>query len=99
MANDKTSHREGILSLQRYGTTFTAQWAVTGNRLTVYLGLDEESTMLDMFEKEPETLAKNRPLGISEAAAREAPTYTIAKALSAAPLCSPSAAVIGCPFC
>jgi hypothetical protein len=56
--NDKTSRPEGIVSLQRHGTTFTGQWAVTGNRLTVYLGLDEESTMLGMFEKEPETLAR-----------------------------------------
>jgi hypothetical protein len=56
--SDKTNRPEGIVSLQRYGTTFTAQWAVTDNRLTVYWGLDEESTMLGMFEKEPETLAR-----------------------------------------
>jgi hypothetical protein len=57
--NDKTSRPQGIVSLQRYGTTFTGQWAVAGNRLTVYLGLDEESTALGMFEKEPETLARS----------------------------------------
>jgi hypothetical protein len=53
----KASFPEGIVSLQRYGMTFTGQWIVTDSRLTVYLGLDKESTLLGMFEKEPETLA------------------------------------------
>lgn len=56
--NDKMDPAEGIVSLQRCGVTFTGQWAVTGNRLNVYLGLDQDSTLLDMFEREPETLAR-----------------------------------------
>jgi hypothetical protein len=56
--NDIAVPSEGTVSLQRHGVTFTGQWAVTGSRLVVYLGIDEESTLLGMFEKEPANLAR-----------------------------------------
>jgi hypothetical protein len=50
--------REGSIALRRNGITYTGQWATTGNRLIVYLGLDKESALLGMFDKEPKTLAR-----------------------------------------
>lgn len=50
--------REGSVTLRRGEMTYTGQWAATGNRLIVYLGVDEESALLGMFESEPETLAR-----------------------------------------
>ena len=49
---------EGTISLRRGQDIYTGEWVKTGNRLMVYLGLDEESALLGMFEKEPETLAR-----------------------------------------
>jgi hypothetical protein len=54
----KSGLREGSVTLRRGEITYRGQWAATGNRLIVYLGLDEESALLGMFEKEPETLAR-----------------------------------------
>lgn len=50
--------REGSVTLRCGEITYTGQWAATGNRLIVYLGLDEESALLGTFEKEPEILAR-----------------------------------------
>ena len=55
---DRPKLRQGSVTLRRNGITYTGQWATTGNRLVVYLGLDEESALLDMFDKEPKTLAR-----------------------------------------
>ena len=54
----KSGLREGSVTLRRGEITYTGQWAATGNRLTVYLGLDEESALLGVLENEPETLAR-----------------------------------------
>ena len=54
----KSGLREGSVTLRRGEITYTGQWAATEHRLIVYLGLDEESALLGMFEKEPETLAR-----------------------------------------
>jgi hypothetical protein len=54
----KLGLREGSVTLRRGEITYTGQWAATGNRLIVYLGVDEESALLGMFENEPETLAR-----------------------------------------
>ena len=49
---------EGTISLRRGQDIYTAEWVKSGHRLMVYLGLDEESALLGMFEKEPEALAR-----------------------------------------
>jgi hypothetical protein len=56
--NDTPKLAEGTVTLKRGANTYTGQWATTGNRLVCYLGFDEESALLGMFEKEPETLAR-----------------------------------------
>jgi hypothetical protein len=56
--DDKPKLREGSVTLRRNGITYTGHWTTTGDRLVVYLGLDEESALLDMFDKEPKTLAR-----------------------------------------
>jgi hypothetical protein len=59
MPADDTSHlAEGTVTLERGAVTYTGQWATTGNRIIVYLGLDEESALLGMFATDPETLAR-----------------------------------------
>ena len=58
MALDKTGLAEGIVSLQRYGITYTGQWVTTGNRIFVYWNLLEDSSLLGMFHKQPENLAR-----------------------------------------
>jgi hypothetical protein len=52
------AHHEGTISLRRGEDIYTAEWVKTGNRVVVYLGLDEESALLGMFDKEPEILAR-----------------------------------------
>jgi hypothetical protein len=59
MPVDDLSHlAEGTVTLERGAVTYTGQWATTGNRITVYLGLDQESALLGMFATEPESLAR-----------------------------------------
>ena len=40
------------------GVTYTGRWATTENRIFVYWNLKEDSTLLGIFDKEPETLAR-----------------------------------------
>ena len=49
---------EGVVSLARHGITYTGQWARNENRIFVYWNLIEDSALLGMFDKEPETLAR-----------------------------------------
>jgi hypothetical protein len=49
---------EGTVSLRRGQEIYTAEWVKAGTRLMVYWGLDEESALLGVFEKEPEALAR-----------------------------------------
>lgn len=56
--DDKPQLREGSVTLRRNGIMYTGQWATTGNRLIVYLGLEEESALLGGFDKEPKRLAR-----------------------------------------
>lgn len=49
---------EGIVSLERKGVTYRGHWATLKNRIFVYWGLKEDSALLGMFDKEPETLAR-----------------------------------------
>ncbi|MHB8478734.1 MAG: hypothetical protein ACYDBZ_20950 [Steroidobacteraceae bacterium] len=58
MPLDGKGPAEGIVSLQRQGITYTGQWATTGNRIFVYWEMHEDSALLGMFDKEPETLAR-----------------------------------------
>jgi hypothetical protein len=59
MPVDDTSHlAQGTVTLERGAITYTGQWATTGNRITVHLGLEQESALLGMFATEPETLAR-----------------------------------------
>ena len=55
---DPTCYHEGVVSLQRHGIIYTGQWATTGNRIFVYWEMLEDSALLGMFDKEPETLAR-----------------------------------------
>jgi hypothetical protein len=56
--DDTSNLAEGTVTLERGAVTYSGQWATTGNRITVYFGLDEESALLGMFATEPETLAR-----------------------------------------
>ena len=49
---------EGIVELHRHGITYTGQWATTEDRIFVCWNLKEDSAVLGMFDKEPETLAR-----------------------------------------
>jgi hypothetical protein len=49
---------EGTVTLERGAVTYTGQWATTGDRIIVYLGLEQESARLGMFATEPEALAR-----------------------------------------
>ena len=70
MPPDRTDLAEGAVSLQLHGTTHTGHWVTTGNRIFVYWNLLEDSSLLGMFDREPEKLARvllwdliNRELG------------------------------------
>lgn len=56
--DNRTGLTEGVVSLQRHGITYTGQWVTTENRIFVYWNLKEDSALLGMFDKEPETLAR-----------------------------------------
>ena len=56
--DDTPKLTEGAVILKRGADAYTGQWATTGYRLVCYLGQDEESAPLGIFEKEPETLAR-----------------------------------------
>jgi len=58
MSLDRTGLAEGVVSLQRHGITYTGRWATTGNRIFVYWDLKEDSALLGMFDRDPETLAR-----------------------------------------
>lgn len=58
MPLDKTGFAQGIVSLERYGVTYTGQWVTTGNRISVYWNSQEDSCLLGMFQKQPENLAR-----------------------------------------
>ena len=58
MPLDTTGLAEGIVSLQRYGITYTGQWFTTGDRIFVCWNLIEDSCLLGMFHKQPENLAR-----------------------------------------
>ena len=49
MPLDKAGLAEGIVSLQRYGITYTGQWFTTGDRIFVCWNLIEDSCLLGMF--------------------------------------------------
>ncbi len=49
---------EGIVTIERGAISYTGHWVTTENRIIVYLGLSEESALLGMFAREPETLAR-----------------------------------------
>jgi hypothetical protein len=49
---------EGTVTIERDAISYTGHWVTTENRIIVYLGLDEESALLGMFAREPETLAR-----------------------------------------
>lgn len=77
LLDNRTGLAEGVVSLQRYGNKYTGQWATTGNRISVYWNMKEDSALLGMFDKEPETLARillsdmvNRELTKHDAAAK-----------------------------
>jgi hypothetical protein len=42
----------------------SGQWATTGNRITVYLGLEEESALLGMFATELENPGAHAARGV-----------------------------------
>jgi hypothetical protein len=58
MILQRTGLAEGMVSLQRHGITYTGNWVTTGNRIFVYWDLKEDSALLGMFDREPETLAR-----------------------------------------
>jgi hypothetical protein len=64
---------EGTVTLERGVISYTGHWVTTENRITVYLGLDEESALLGMFAREPETLAR---MLLAELIGRQLAKYT-----------------------
>jgi hypothetical protein len=56
--DDTPSGTESKVTVQHGPATHTGYWAATGNRLTVYLGLQNESAPLGMFVNGPEALAR-----------------------------------------
>ena len=58
MQLDRTNVSEGAVSLQLHGITHTGHWVTTGNRIFVYWNLLEDSSLLGMFDREPEKLAR-----------------------------------------